>query len=528
MTRRSYVFLIPPLLFALCAGVLIATQKIPHRVAYDQLLYHQATIDIFASQWPNPDLTDYLSATTPLYHLGLAFLKHTFSLSTTWLQLFSLFITFLLLSLLSLVCFSHATPTSRSLGNTLSALALPLPFAASLYIFASGTWLLPDNLAWLGVTLALLLSLHIARSQTTTLFQLAFFGLLLFLLVLVRQIHLWTAGLIIASAWLSAGPTNRFQQGTFSRTGLVGATTSLFFDGLSRKVLAGLSALFICLPAILIMIYFYGVWGGLTPPTFQFQYHFANLAGPAFLLAVFGFVSLFFAGYILPKALETLRLFPTAFMLAFALFLPLSLVPRTTAGSPEDYFAGRRTGLWDVAAKFPDLLNHTSPFMLALSLIGALALASIVGRWHGRPAIIIVLAFLGYGMALAAGGELWQRYAEPFALIIMILVLGLDHAMLKVPSQLAKPSPASLLTKFVSLTSRVAPLGALALTLLFVLLNIRDLRKPGTQLVTDPPPPAETSNDGTPPRKDSPYSRYWMMPRPNIDPALHPANVRNR
>jgi len=42
------------------------------RGAFDQLNYHEQVIRRFVEQWPAPDLSDYLSATTPGYHLALA------------------------------------------------------------------------------------------------------------------------------------------------------------------------------------------------------------------------------------------------------------------------------------------------------------------------------------------------------------------------------------------------------------------------------------------------------------------------
>jgi hypothetical protein len=230
----------------------------------------------------------------------------------------------------------------------------------------------------------------------------------------------------------------------------------------------------------------------------------SNPAGLTFVLAVFGFVSCFFAGWTLPRVVHSFRSHTVAMLVALAVSLVLAFAPVTTAGSDADYFAGRRTGLWDIAAKLPSLGHHTSLFIAALTLIGGLTLGAYVARWNARSATIILCAFLGYGLAMGQGGELWQRYAEPFALMLMIVIMGLDASFSRTPM----PTPSS---KPHRLLHAAAPLGALALTLLFVALNVRDLRKPGTQLVTDPPPPSVTPSAQFPnPRRDSPFDRYNM------------------
>ena len=386
-----------------------------------------------------------------------------------------------------------------------------------MYVFASGTWVLPDNTAWLFVLALLLLSLHPRFGPR----QLLLGGVLLTVLTCTRQIHFWTSGLLIAAAWLS--PLARTSRPlAHARTGFIGALRETFFDQLGRRSVMASLALVAILPAALMVIWFFGLWGGLVPPTFQYQYHMSNPAGLTFVLAVFGFVSCFFAGWTLPRVIHSFRSHTVAMFVALAGSLVLAFAPVTTAGSDADYFAGRRTGLWDVSAKLADLIarhlpklwdtvtslnvlaDHTSFFIAALTLVGGLTLGAYVARWNARSATIILCAFLGYGLAMGQGGELWQRYAEPFALMLMVVIMGLDAACSSTPASIPNSKPHRLL-------HAAAPLGALALTLLFVALNDRDLRKPGTQLVTEPPPPSVTPSAQFPnPRRDSPFDRYNM------------------
>lgn len=58
-----------------------------HRAyAWDQVNYHEKVIRTFIDQWPAPDLSNYLSATTPLYHLLLASVGKLISVSPAALQ----------------------------------------------------------------------------------------------------------------------------------------------------------------------------------------------------------------------------------------------------------------------------------------------------------------------------------------------------------------------------------------------------------------------------------------------------------
>ncbi len=485
---RPLVARLPALLFLLVAGGVILSGLIPHRVAYDQLLYHQQAIEIFARQWPSPDLSDYLSATTPGFHLALSLLVRAGLIGVMGMQWICAGITFAMLWWLGGVAVTSLRPWH--------AAAAVMPVGLSMYVFASGVWVLPDNLAWLGVLAVTLLAL----APRFDVRHLALGGILLVALVCTRQVHAWTAGLLIAAAWLSPVRHPGDARAGAMPTGLVGDLRELLVARLGRRcVMAALAAL-ACLPATLVLVHFYGLWGGLVPPTFQYQYHMANPAGPAFVLAVFGFVACFSAGWVLPRLVEGLRTRP-AFVAGFMLagFL-LAVLPVTTAGTNADYFAGRRSGLWDIAARLPMIAGHASVFIIALATVGAAALGACLSSWRGRPALIVACAFVGYGLAMAAGGELWQRYAEPFALIMMVVVLGLESVHRVQPR---RGEPGRL--------ERLAPLGACVLALLFVALNVRDIRKPNTQRVTDPAPPSVTPSEQHPvPRRDSPWDRYMM------------------
>lgn len=70
-----------------------------------------------------------------------------------------------------------------------------MPIIASPYTLFPATFLLPDNMGWLGVVAMVLIALRPPKWKTLILG-----GLVLCGLVLTRQVHAWTAGLL----WVSA------------------------------------------------------------------------------------------------------------------------------------------------------------------------------------------------------------------------------------------------------------------------------------------------------------------------------------
>lgn len=473
------------------AAAVIAWGRIPHRVAYDQLLYHSQTISRFAAELPHPDFTDYLSATTPGFHLMMAVLEKYVGLGVRSQQIVCALITCVWLGMLAwMLVRSGRDKNQRTIiFSNISKTVCLAPLALSMYVFAGGVYVLPDNTAWLGVSAMLMLTL----SRKFTLQRMIAGGMVLLALVWVRQIHLWCAGLLIARAFIEPWCHSYGQRTSEKLT--------------SSAINISIAAL-ACLPAVLTVLYFYGTWGGLTPPTFAYQYHSINAAGPAFVLAVVGVVGVFFIGYILP----VLRSAPGWVLFTGAcLGILLALLPVTTAGEPVDYFAGRRTGLWDIAAKFPMIGGRTSIIIVIFSALGALVIGAYVARWRTAQSIVLLCALTGYAAALSAGGELWQRYAEPFVLLLYVLWIAFTP-MLDEPrvSDLHRVTTLKWDCRCEWL-QRLAWCGPLVLSLAFAGLTLRDLRKPGTQFITDPPPPAETASVNVPaPRPDSPYSRYMI------------------
>lgn len=375
--------------FALPAVALILAGHVRGRAAHDQLNFHEPVIRRFAESLPRPDLSDYLSATTPGYHLALATFARLVGDDPRALRLAGLVFSLALVGLLAwwLARRTHAP----------RALALAAPFACSMYVFSSGAWLLPDNAGWLGVLGVLLLAL---RPRVDARHLLAG-GVLLVLLVLARQIHVWAAAVLWAAAWLGDAHATR---------------TSLVSDPPARLRRAAL-ALACSIPAFLVLAWFVRLWGGLTPPTFQNKYHGGNPAAPAFVLAIIAIYSPFFAGAVAPTLRHLWHRHRAALGACAAAGALLAIIPDTSYSTDE----GRYSGLWNAVRALPLVAGRTSPLLVALSALGAVLALAFASALPFRSRWVLLAAAAAFTAAQAASHELWQRYTEPFVLMLLAL-----------------------------------------------------------------------------------------------------------
>ncbi|MEM0984240.1 MAG: hypothetical protein AAGI17_09855, partial [Planctomycetota bacterium] len=280
------------------------------------------------------------------------------------------------------------------------ATALTLVLASSLYVFPAGVWLLPDNAGWLGVLAVLGLSLRVRYRARLVVFG----SLLLVPLVLTRQIHLWAAAAVWTAAWM--GPE-------------LGGVWRIF-ERWPRRLRFFAIAVLASLPAFAAVGAFVWVWGGLVPPMFQGAYHGANPATPALTLSVAGLLSPAFAPWIVPGLRDLWRGGKGWLVLALGFGLVAALVPSTTF-DPE---AGRISGIWTAASKLPVLMGRTSPVVLILAPVGAVAVASVLARATPRSGWILLGALVGFVTAQSATHEAWQRYHEPCVLIWFALAIA--------------------------------------------------------------------------------------------------------
>lgn len=348
--------------------------------AADQLHYHGPTIEAFAEQLPRPDLSDYASATTPGYHLLLAMVVRLGLASTQPEQVTLRFISLLFsLALVAVLAWAVSRRT-----DSITALCLSLPLCVSHYVITSAAWLVPDNLGWLGVLVVLLMALrdrHTWRSCAVA-------GVVLLLLVLVRQIHVWAA----AALWVSAS---------------------------GRRFLATIPMLVATVPAFLTLALFYQLWNGhLTPPTeAALDLRGVNPVAPAFLLALVGFAGVFYLPMLWRVRRDLWKRCPLRLVAAATVGAIIAALPETSFSRE----AGRWTGLWTIVATIPAPLER-SPIIIALAGAGAVTTALWAAALPPRRRWVYLAALVSFPVAAAGYFQAFQRYFEPFVLILTALV----------------------------------------------------------------------------------------------------------
>lgn len=392
---------VPSGVFVLIAVAFVATGYHAGRASWDSRHYHEPAVRLFAEQLPAPDLTDYASATTPGYHLLLSVPVRLGLDSVASMRLLSAAITALFLYVLTRALARRL----RGEFAGLLAVGLALPLVASNYTLLPGVFVLPDNLAWMLVLTILLRTLAGRVSPG----GLAVSGLLLAALVFTRQIHLWAAGLVWLGAWMAPDPD---------------AERPIWSDlpkRLSRTVLAVVCTL----PAFGIAGYFYWLWGGLTPPRFQDEIQRFSLSLPAFLLLEIAVLSVFFVPWLWGPLVRT-RLTARTIGVTVGVVvvcLALAIVPETT----WSFWEGRASGWWNVVRRLPTIGDHTSVLILLGAPAGGLALLLWGAALGPRSRWVLGLGLLGFAISQTASANVWQRYHEPFLLILMTLAAGEVH-----------------------------------------------------------------------------------------------------
>lgn len=400
---------------AVLAGVFVAVAiplwligQAPVRVAGDQNDYHLVAINRFAAQWPLIDVRAYESATTPGYHWLLAGLKHAGLEPTIALQVAASVFTIGLLATLGWVCARRARAPGDSPWR---AVALALPMACSPYVIQSGVWLLPDNAAWWGVLVLVALALVPAPASRR---WLIWAGVLLGALVLVRQNHVWTAGVLVVAAWL--GRTEARDE-ALGHPPLSHRDAALLMSDAGVRARRALTTLAVCLPACAILALFVMAWGGLTPPAFQGVLRGGNAATPAFVLALFGVLGVFYAPVLWRPMVQVCTQRPALLVGGLLAAGALALVPQTTMSRD----AGRYGALWSVVERAPVIGGHASVVILAGALAGMLVLLALLTGLPRRDRWIMLTVVLGFTAAQSASHMCWQRYVEPLVLMVLAL-----------------------------------------------------------------------------------------------------------
>ncbi len=366
----------------LAALLLAAVAVVMHHVdqsrgAFDQNEYHLPAIDDFAEQWPTPNLRDYPSATTPGYHLAMAAVVRLFEANTTQLRWIGCGLSVGLI-------FTLGFWLARRLGLG-AALALALPLVGSVYVLSSAAWLLPDNAAWWLVLAIVLLAMRPAPGRGTFIA----YGLLLALLVFVRQNHLWLMLPMAVAAWRRWDNGGRCPR--------------------ARLVWVGVMSL----PAVAVVGTFVLLWQGLAPPSFQSRVGGPGWAVPATILALLGVYGVFYLPWVLgrPGHADAPR-WSRAQALGAVVGFAIGAAPVTTY-SVE---LGRSSGIWNAARQLPYFMDR-SLLLIALATWGGVVVVGLLRRIGPADRWVLGAALGGFTLAMSASALAWQRYYEPFLLI---------------------------------------------------------------------------------------------------------------
>lgn len=427
----------------------------------DQVNYHLRVVKQFAGQLPTPDVSNYVSATTPLYHIIHAVLYTHVTGNVMALQLIGALYTVALLVIVWWFVSRKAPP--------LLAAALVLPLACSMYVLDAGIWILPDNLAYALVALIMGLAFTV-RFNTRVIFAC---GIAMALLVLTRQAHLWAAGVVWAAAWLARESRGNHESG------------ATLFSHAGARIRPTFVAVLVTLPAFAIVAWFWDHWGGkLTPPAFDQWYRAGgrsrlNVAALPFLLSLTAIYSTFFAGFLLPALTAMARRRPLLLVLAVL----LGAVPALLAHTNYDLEQGRYGGIWNIARKLP-AINDRSLFMVGLSVVGGVAIACWAYALDFRRRWLFLGCIAAYFAAQCANAWVYQKYSEPFFLILFALAASAIPEPEIEPLDASRPAAAALSAaarprrKILMLLRHAGPAALAMLLLAITLLSYRSARPP--------------------------------------------------
>lgn len=334
---------------------------------------------------------------TPGYHLLMAGVYRA-THSVLDLKFVNALITVGLLITLALAVARFAGP--------LAGIVLCLPFLCSQYIFTSGVWLVPHNPAWWCVLLVLLISLRPRVDRATYVLG----GLFLLALVLFRQIHLWAAAPLWVAAWLGSEKPDSNPISPEPVNTPAKACPWLRLAWMTLWIL----------PAVIAVAFFLHLWHGTVPPMQRKDVAGGNPAVPALFLALTGIYAIFF-GTTFPwkaafaKAQRSRSV--GAMIVGLVIGLLAGILPHTNYSQKE----GRWGGLWHAVPHLP-VIHNRSILIIGLAALGGTLLALWIVTLPRRPRWIILAAFAGIIAANCAASQAWQRYDDPFLLMMFPLM----------------------------------------------------------------------------------------------------------
>lgn len=380
------------------------------RATFDQVLFHEHTIEALAKTWPIVNLTfpDHFVAMTPGYHWLLGGIARLTGMGDPGLRLASLALSAAIFAGLGYLL-------GKRCGPALGAL-LVAPVLASVYVANSSAWMLADNAGWFWVYLLGIAAVFGHPSMRWTVLV----GIGLLLAVWTRQNLLFLALPLWAAAWLREAPG--------------GPSSSNPLVAIPRRAMNLLPLAIATLPAIGSLVYLYSIWDGLVPYEFQGQYDGINPSNLPLQLVMLAGLGVFFVPALLgvgepgwrSEAIARLRRAGLWMVVAASLAGLVSAVVPTT----PDPKAGRAGLIWSAADKLSPFgpIGDCNPLVVLGAMAGGAMLALIMACLPARRRWILGALFAGFAVAQVASSEVWQRYHEPFALLFLAIVTAVAVA----------------------------------------------------------------------------------------------------
>ena len=386
----------PVLVYVILAlGILIGDRTIS-APKYDQDMYHYQVVREFSAEWPAFDVTDYGSATSPLYHVVMATAAKVVGDELDTLRLLSA--VFGLAFIVVVAGWAATVVTPRT------AAFLTMPLAASIYVLGSGVHVHTDNMGWLLVVLALgpLVFLPVRPGR------LCLSGLFILLAVAVRQVMVWVLGPLLLAGMLASPLLRLLPEGLRREREPAPVSWSPF-----------VVSLLVAIPSVLLVLVFVWLWGGLVPPRFQELHASSNspcAAGYAF--AVFAIYAPFFL-IMIPRPMEVLDGCRGWVCLLAAVGALLVLAFPSAYSIPDGRYGGP---VWLLASKGPVIADR-SLMLAAMAAFGAasfvLLVAAAVRNGKGLPALLLVCSWCATHSTQLVNAQTFQRYFDTPSLVIL-------------------------------------------------------------------------------------------------------------
>jgi hypothetical protein len=359
----------------------------------DEEIFHYPLIRKFIATFPKMDLSDYPSATTPLYHVFSATIGKLVSSDIRVLRAANVLITYA--SAVAL----FALFQREIMTGWLTSLLVALTMVLSPYVFGNSFLLMTDNLAMLFAIGAIWCAMRYLRTGQWDMVALA--ALLACCAIMTRQFYLWLLITILVAS--VARKLERPAEGAL-------------FGALVLTLLALAPVVVLCV-----------LWGGFTPP--QFQFYTAStlrIAPLAFLTATLGMYS---APFLVLSACNVSRLSLQARNVARIAVVVLTSAVLLWFG--QLHYVREVVGcngaatcmvtdgyLWRLSQLFPSI-GQTSLLFCVLVPLGIIALLCVPRNKAGLFAITI---FMSFGFFSISQVSLFQKYYDVPALLVICLI----------------------------------------------------------------------------------------------------------